>query len=100
MGLVSAVLPNANLESLLARLHGLAFRLDRGECPPGEEMERLAAEASALGPDLSYAERARLSDAVARVGEALAASSARIRERLTATNIGRRASRAYAGAAP
>jgi len=100
VGLVSAHPANAVLDTLLAQLDALVFRLDRGDCPPSEEMERLAAEASHQGPSLSTAERIRLAAAVGRVGAALENSSARIRERLVATNIGRRASRAYAGGAP
>jgi hypothetical protein len=83
------------VESLLARLDGLAFRLDRSECPDITELEALASAAAdtAVGADLEG--RRRLAASVARVSNALAQSCVRLDERISTTAVGRRAVRAY-----
>ncbi|MDP2307117.1 MAG: hypothetical protein Q8P18_13920 [Pseudomonadota bacterium] len=86
------------LETLLARLDGLTFRLDRGECPDGAEMEAIAAAAADSAAWVGTAGRARLAAAVTRVSNALVQSCARLDERISTTAVGRRAVRAYASA--
>ncbi|MES2640685.1 MAG: hypothetical protein V4850_14415 [Myxococcota bacterium] len=83
------------VESLLARLDGLAFRLDRSECPEITELEALASAAAdaAVGADLEA--RRRLAASVARVSTALAQSCVRLDERIATTAVGRRAVRGY-----
>ncbi|MFN7142989.1 MAG: hypothetical protein ACK4YP_04385 [Myxococcota bacterium] len=86
---------NADLDTLVTRLDALAWRLDRGDCPPADEMDTLAATAQALGPGLAEAERRRLVGAVAAATGALERACARLRERCVGLGTGRRAVRAY-----
>lgn len=84
------------LGSLVARLDALAWRLDRGDCPPRDEMERLADEAAALSPSLDDDDRRRLCVAVERVSAALARGRDHLLDRMRILAVGRRAARAYA----
>jgi hypothetical protein len=84
-------------EALVAQLDVLAWRLDRAECPPREEMEALADRAAALAPDLAIDDRRRLSVAVARVSDALSRSCVQVTGRIRTLGAGRRAARAYGG---
>lgn len=86
------------IESVLARLDGLAFRLDRGDCPEAAEMDTLADEAAAAAAAADAEGRRRLSIAVTRVTTALAHGCARLDERISTTAVGRRAVRAYGSA--
>lgn len=81
---------------LVARLDALAWRLDRGDYPSRDEMDRLADESVALAPSLDEEERRRLSAAVARVSDALARGRDNLRDRMRVLAVGRRAARAYA----
>ncbi len=88
------------IEPVLARLDGLAFRLERGECPATDEMDALADVATAAGVGARREDRERLAEAVARVSDALARSCARLDARIATTAVGKRAVRAYSASAP
>lgn len=85
----------ADLDALITRLDTLAWRLDRDECPPGDEMDTLATRAQGMAPALAVEERRRLLRAVVAASGALERASGRLRARCVGLGAGRRAVRAY-----
>lgn len=86
----------SRVEPLLARLDGVAWRLDASAHLDAAELDALAAEAIEVGRGAGVVERERIHAAVVRVREALARSSLHIIARMEALAVGRRAASAYA----
>lgn len=86
----------ASLPGLLLQLDACAWRLDQDHPVSPEELDALAAAATALGPALRPEQLVQLADRLDHVMDAVDASCTRIKDKLSRLGAGRRAVRGYA----